>query len=48
MITWLVDQKDVDKTFTLAELKEFSKKRSARVIVEKFCMFENGVITWMS
>lgn len=47
MLTWIVYQKDVDKSFTLKQLKEFSIKHCANVIVENFCIFTNGVITWL-
>lgn len=47
MITWIVKQKDVDKSFTLKELKEFSQKHLAKVIVINFCIFQNGIITWL-
>lgn len=47
MITWFVEQKDVDSNFSLKDLKSFSEKFKAKVIIKDFCTFESGVITWL-
>ncbi|MHA1342387.1 MAG: hypothetical protein ACTSQG_00240 [Promethearchaeota archaeon] len=48
MLTWFVDQKDVDKNFSMKELLDFSKKHSAKVIIRKFCVIQDGGIIWMA
>ena len=47
MLTWIVDQKDVDSKFSLQDLMTFSKKHSARIIIKGFCTMEKGIIAWM-
>lgn len=47
-ITFVVDQADVDKKWSLNDLKKFSARCQLRVIVRKFCMFERGVLTWLA
>jgi len=45
MLTWVVEQEDVDKNFTLKDLMVFSQKHNTRVIIKGFCEFKNGFIT---
>ena len=42
MLTFTVDQKDVDVLYTLKELKDFSLRRNVRVIIKDFCTLEQG------
>lgn len=44
-MTWTIKKEEIDKTITLKEAMKFSQKHRTKVIVEDFCIFENGVVT---
>ncbi len=48
MLTFIVEQDQVDKDYTLKELKDFSKRIVCRVIVRGFCIMEKGALTWLA
>jgi hypothetical protein len=47
MLTFIVEKKDVDTKFSLQELKAFSQKNNARVIIRNEMILTNGVVSWM-
>lgn len=48
MLTFIVEQKQVDKDYTLKELLDYSRKYNWRIIIREFAMFESGVLTYLS
>ena len=47
MVTWIVEEKDVDKRYSLNELKEFSKKPHTKVIIRGILALEGGVVSYL-
>lgn len=49
MLTFFVEQSQVDTNFTLKELLEFSEREFVKaVIIRKFAKLENGVVSWLA
>jgi len=47
MITWVVEQEDVDKRYTLQALLEFSKKPDTKVLIKGFGVLQQGAVTYL-
>ena len=49
MLTFFVEQSQVDNNFTLNELLEFSRREYIKaVVIRKFATLENGVVSYLS
>lgn len=49
MITFVVEQDQCisNPHFSLKNLQEFSKQHHVKIVIRKFCIMINGVVTWL-
>lgn len=48
MVTFMVRKNQVDKDYSLQDLKKFSEEKELRVIIPGLLTMEKGVIVWLN